>query len=96
MPDRIDDLVLQDSRQPGLDARPARESLARSQRRNQRFLDDVFGCVGVAELQLCNAQQIAAVTIELGGEKRSVQRGPRRSAREGQRTASPRIVAVNL
>jgi len=53
-PDRVDDLVLQDSGEPSLEARLARK--AARERRQQGFLDDVLGEIRVAELQLRYAE----------------------------------------
>ena len=58
------------------------EKPARAERGDERFLDDVFREIGVAELQLGDSHQIAAVPVELDGEKRSVQTAPVRSSRK--------------
>ena len=76
LPDRVHDLVLQDSRQPGLDARPAGEPYASPQCSDERLLNDVLGSVRVAQLKLGDTQQVPAVSIQLGSEVRSVQRVP--------------------
>ena len=51
-----------------LKARLAGEAGLPGQRGEQRFLDDVLGEVVVAKLQLRDAQQVAAVGVEFGGE----------------------------
>ena len=58
--DRIDDLVLEDPGEPGLEARLAGESAARK-RGEHRFLHDVLGRRFVAQLQPGDPQQIAAM-----------------------------------
>ena len=46
---------------------------ARAERGEQRFLHDVLGEVGVAQLQLGDPHEIAAVPVQFGGEERGVQ-----------------------
>jgi hypothetical protein len=63
---RIDDLVLEDSGEPGPQARSAGE--ARSGKRGQqRLLHGVLGERLVAQLKARDAQQVAAVHVEIAG-----------------------------
>ncbi len=71
--DCIDDLVLQDPGEPRSHARALRKALARAERRDDRLLHDVLRQVRVPQLQVGHSQQIAAMPVELDGEKCGVQ-----------------------
>ena len=64
--------MLEDAGQPRFCARFAGEPGLRIQRRDQRLLHDVFGEIGIAKLKLRDAQQIAAVNSQLGGERSGI------------------------
>src|SRR4051812_2507055 len=65
--DRVDDLVLENARKPGLDGRLAGKVCGALQRCYERVLHDIFRYLVIAKLQACNAQEISAVRVELGG-----------------------------
>jgi hypothetical protein len=63
----IDDLVLEDADQPRLFGRGSGERLAGGQRRQQRFLHQVFGCLGRADAkQRVAIQRVAVVAQPIG------------------------------
>src|SRR5262249_42016722 len=57
--------------EPGLDGRFAGEAGSALKRGKQGVLDHVLGELVVAKLQACDAQEIAAMGIELGNEIRA-------------------------
>ena len=67
LPDRVDDLVLEDAGEPGLEARLAGEAAA-GERGEQRVLHDVLRGIAIAQLQLRHSQQVAAMRFDLAGE----------------------------
>src|ERR1022692_3066144 len=66
--DGINDLVLEDAREPGLDARPPGKSVGPLQSRHQRILHHVLGEIRIAKLQDRHTQQISAMGMDQGGE----------------------------
>src|SRR6202171_2123483 len=66
--DSIDDFVLEDPRQPGLEARSSGKSLSPLQCRDQRVLHHILGQIAIAKLQDRDTQQISAVGVDEGGE----------------------------
>ena len=60
--------MLEDAREPGLDARPPGKSVGPLQRRHQRILHYVFGEIRIAKLQDRHTQQISAMGMDQSGE----------------------------
>ena len=61
--DRVDDLVLEDAGEPGLEARATGEAFRALQRRDQRVLHHVLGEIVVAQLQHRDAEQVTAMAV---------------------------------
>jgi hypothetical protein len=66
--DRVDDLVLEDSREPGAQVGAAAETGFAGERREQGLLDGVLGRRRIAQLQRGVAQQVGAQGLDLGTE----------------------------
>ena len=62
--DRVDDLVLEDAGQPGTELRAAGEAFLRGERRDERFLDRVFGGLAITELERREAQQVRPLRLD--------------------------------
>ena len=60
----VDDLVLQDGKEPGAEGRIAAEALEAFERRKQRLLHRVFGMLAVAETPHGEAQQLRTKASE--------------------------------
>ena len=71
--DRIDDLVLEDAGQPRLDARSAREAVARAQRGDERLLHDVLGAGRRRAAATGRRAADSGDAVQFDGEVRSVQ-----------------------
>ena len=63
-PDGVDDLVLQDSGEPGAQVRARGERSLAGERGEESFLDRVLGGVRVAQLQAGVAQQVGALALD--------------------------------
>ena len=61
----VDDLVLEDAGDPGTQVRATGEALLRGEGRDEGFLDCVFGCLAVTQLERGVAQEIRPERFDL-------------------------------
>jgi len=65
---RVDDLVLEDSGEPGAQVRAPGEALLGGERREKRFLHCVFGCLAVTQLQRGEAEEVGPERLDFRAE----------------------------